>query len=63
VGALPSGEIKCACCNRVTANLNRCLMKMLLLVLMTWGAMGYALVPDDILEKTQNSFNQIVASN
>jgi hypothetical protein len=38
-------------------------MKMLLLVLMTWGAMGYALVPDDILEKTQNSFNQIVASN
>jgi hypothetical protein len=38
-------------------------MKMLFLVLLTWGAMGYALVPDDLLEKTQNSFNQIVAIN
>jgi hypothetical protein len=36
---------------------------MLFVILMTWGAIGYALVNNDILEKTKKSFNNVVVSN
>jgi len=36
-------------------------MRMVLVVLMTWGVMGYVLVPDDLLDGTRGRLSFLVA--